>query len=128
MLRLPTNSDATTRAAKCVLSSDSTRTSAPGRPARINCATCSGLMPVILPSLHGTQRVYSALRASPLRGRPPGVIKDFAAAGTDFPCAYNGYAMQTAPASPPDDELLLSSARRSLDIEARAVQQLHARL
>lgn len=36
--------------------------------------------------------------------------------------------MQTAPASPPDDELLLSSARRSLDIEARAVQQLHARL
>src|SRR6185437_12228276 len=44
MLRLPTNSDATTRAAKCVLSSDSTRTSAPGRPARINCATCSGLI------------------------------------------------------------------------------------
>jgi len=36
--------------------------------------------------------------------------------------------MQTAPASPPDDELLLSSARRSLDIETRAVQQLHARL
>ena len=36
--------------------------------------------------------------------------------------------MQAAPASPPDDELLLSSARRSLDIETRAVQQLHARL
>jgi arabinose-5-phosphate isomerase len=36
--------------------------------------------------------------------------------------------MQTAPASPPDDELLLNSARRSLDIETRAVQQLHARL
>jgi arabinose-5-phosphate isomerase len=36
--------------------------------------------------------------------------------------------MQTAPASPPDDELLLSSARRSLDIETRAVQQLHDRL
>ena len=36
--------------------------------------------------------------------------------------------MQTAPASVPDDELLLSSARRSLDIETRAVQQLHARL
>ena len=34
----------TTRAAKCVLSSDSTRTSAPGRPARISSATCSGLM------------------------------------------------------------------------------------
>jgi arabinose-5-phosphate isomerase len=36
--------------------------------------------------------------------------------------------MQTAPASPPDDELLLSSARRSLEIETRAVQQLQARL
>jgi arabinose-5-phosphate isomerase len=36
--------------------------------------------------------------------------------------------MQTAPAPPPDDELLLSSARRSLEIETRAVQQLHARL
>jgi len=36
--------------------------------------------------------------------------------------------MQTAPASPPDDEILLISARRSLDIETRAVQQLQARL
>src|SRR6185503_1987944 len=44
MLRLPTNSEATTRAAKCVLSSDSTRTSAPGRPSRINSAISCGLM------------------------------------------------------------------------------------
>ena len=36
--------------------------------------------------------------------------------------------MQTAPAAPPDDALLLGSARRSLHIEAQAVQQLEARL
>lgn len=36
--------------------------------------------------------------------------------------------MQTAPAAPPDDALLLGSARRSLHIEAQAVQQLQARL
>ena len=37
-------------------------------------------------------------------------------------------AMQTAPAPQTDDALLLSSARRSLDIEARAVQLLQSRL
>jgi arabinose-5-phosphate isomerase len=38
------------------------------------------------------------------------------------------HAMQAAPAPAPDDALLLESARRSLDIEARAVQLLLSRL
>lgn len=36
--------------------------------------------------------------------------------------------MQAAPAPPPNDALLLESARRSLDIEARAVRELLSRL
>ena len=44
--RSPANSSATTREAKCVLSSDSTRTSAPGKPARIRSAMRSGVIGV----------------------------------------------------------------------------------
>src|SRR5437868_15060022 len=98
------------RAAKWVLSSDSTRTSAPGRPARMSCATCSGFM----------VRVYreaGSYFVSGLSGR----------AG-----AYNRQAMQSpvsiAMTPPTDDAPLLASARKALAIEAAAVAALAPRL
>src|ERR1700704_6711817 len=101
-LFLPANSRATMRAAKWALSSDCTRTCAPGRPARISRATSSGFIGGIL---HGRAARAPIMKRMEL---PP------AAAATPNPI--------------PDDEQLLASARRALAIEARAVEALTARL
>src|ERR1700737_2984573 len=97
------------RAAKWVLSSDSTRTSAPGRPARMSCATCSGFMVLIVP-----------------RGR------GYFVSGLSGRGAYNRQAMQSpvsiSTTSPTDDAQLLACGRRALEIEAHAVAALAPRL
>src|SRR5690348_13526084 len=69
MGRLPANCGATTSEAKWVLSSDSTRTVAPGRPARISSAMRPGVMgglvmgPVFMPRVYRGWGYHSRMNA-----------------------------------------------------------------
>src|SRR6202165_4125088 len=94
------NSCATMCAAKWVLSSDCTRTCAPGRPARISRATSSGFMGGILHGRAARAPIMKRMDLHPAAARTPNPT--------------------------PDDEQLLASARRALAIEARAAEALTA--
>src|SRR3981081_3589358 len=102
------------RAAKWVLSSDSTRTSAPGRPARMSCATCSGFMG----RLYQVEGVYFVSGLSGHGAYNPQAMQS--------PVSISTTSLATTP--PTDDAQLLASARRALAIEAQAVAALAPRL
>src|SRR4051794_3578870 len=121
MGRLPAKSFDTTRAAKCVLSSDCTITSAPGRPTRISSATCSGFTVVTADAIRAGDLSLPRHRMHwPSLSRAPNAL--FLLAIEAVPVSMRGMSSSTD--IPVSDAQLEGYARRALEIEAEAVKSL----